>query len=76
MSMLAAALQQFVSYDMSETQQRAIFIFPGQGSQYPGIGSDLYREFESVRRLYQQASDVLGYDMAKLSLKTPMARST
>lgn len=69
--MLAAALQQFVSYDMSETQQRAIFIFPGQGSQYPGIGSDLYREFESVRRLYQQASDVLGYDMAKLSFEDP-----
>ena len=52
---------------MSDTEQRVIFIFPGQGSQYPGIGSDLCAEFESARQIYQQASDVLGYDMAKLS---------
>ncbi len=59
---------------MSESEQRVIFIFPGQGSQYPGIGSDLCTAFDSVRRLYQQASDVLGYDMAKLSLKNPYNR--
>jgi len=56
---------------MSETAQRVIFIFPGQGSQYPGIGSDLHAEFDSVRRIYQQASDVLGYDMARLSFEDP-----
>ncbi len=56
---------------MSESAPRPIFIFPGQGSQYPGIGSDLHAEFESVRRLYQQASDVLGYDMATLSFEDP-----
>ena len=51
---------------MSDSGQRAIYVFPGQGSQYQGIGSDLHAEFESARRVYQQASDVLGYDMAKL----------
>lgn len=56
---------------MSDNEQRAIFIFPGQGSQYPGIGSDLCAEFDSARRIYQQASDVLGYDMAKLSFEDP-----
>ena len=56
---------------MSDNGQRAIFIFPGQGSQYRGIGSDLYAEFESARQVYQQASDVLGYDMAKLSFEDP-----
>ncbi|MEE9357792.1 ACP S-malonyltransferase [Candidatus Vondammii sp. HM_W22] len=56
---------------MSDNEQRAIFIFPGQGSQYPGIGSDLSAEFDSVRKIYQQASDVLGYDMAKLSFEDP-----
>ena len=59
---------------MSESAPRPIFIFPGQGSQYPGIGSDLHAEFESVRRLYQQASDVLGYDMATLSFEDPEDR--
>ena len=56
---------------MSESPQRVIFVFPGQGSQYPGIGSDLHRQFASVRRIYQQASDILGYDMARLSFQDP-----
>jgi [acyl-carrier-protein] S-malonyltransferase len=56
---------------MSENSQRVIFIFPGQGSQYPGIGSDLCAEFASARGVYEQASDVLGYDMAKLSFEDP-----
>jgi len=56
---------------MSDTEQRVIYIFPGQGSQYPGIGSDLCAEFESARRIYEQASDVLGYDMARLSHEDP-----
>ena len=56
---------------MSDTEQNVIFIFPGQGSQYPGIGSDLCAEYESARRIYEQASDVLGYDMAKLSHQDP-----
>ncbi|MEJ1337792.1 MAG: ACP S-malonyltransferase [Candidatus Sedimenticola sp. (ex Thyasira tokunagai)] len=56
---------------MSDNEQRAIFVFPGQGSQYPGIGSDLCAEFASARAIYEQASDVLGYDMTKLSHENP-----
>ncbi|OOZ37888.1 ACP S-malonyltransferase [Solemya velesiana gill symbiont] len=56
---------------MSDTDQRVIYIFPGQGSQYSGIGSDLCAEFESACRVYEQASDVLGYDMARLSHEDP-----
>jgi len=56
---------------MSNPEPRSVFIFPGQGSQYPGIGSDLHAEFESVRQIYQEASDVLGYDMAELSFNDP-----
>lgn len=47
--------------------RRLMFIFPGQGSQYAGIGSDLHSEYASVRELYRRASDVLGYDVAELS---------
>ena len=56
---------------MSSIDPRPVFIFPGQGSQYPGIGSDLHAEFESVRRIYEEASDVLGLDMARLSFEDP-----
>ncbi len=56
---------------MSDTDQRVIFLFPGQGSQYPGIGSDLCAEFDSARQIYAEASEVLGYDMAKLSTDNP-----
>lgn len=56
---------------MSESEKRVIFMFPGQGSQYPGIGSDLNSDFDVARHIYEEASDVLGYDMAKLSFEDP-----
>jgi len=42
------------------------FVFPGQGSQYVGMGQDLYKEFPTARRTFEESSDVLGLDMAKL----------
>ena len=48
-----------------------MFIFPGQGSQYRGMGSDIHAEFEVARDAYAEASDVLGYDMTELSFADP-----
>jgi len=42
------------------------FMFPGQGSQYPGMGKDIYDEYEEVRSLYDEASKILEKDIAKL----------
>ena len=39
---------------------QCLFIFPGQGSQYSGIGSDIHAEFEAARAVYDEASQVLG----------------
>ena len=50
---------------------KVFYLFPGQGSQYRGMGSDLVAEFPAVERLYAQASDILGYDMAELSFADP-----
>lgn len=42
------------------------FVFPGQGSQYVGMGKELYDEFDIARKTFQEASDVLGFDLSKL----------
>jgi [acyl-carrier-protein] S-malonyltransferase len=48
-----------------------MFVFPGQGSQYRGMGSDLYADFAAARRVYDEASDVLGFDLRRLSFEDP-----
>lgn len=56
---------------MSTSDQKILFIFPGQGSQYKGMGGDLYKTYETARKVYAQASDVLGYDIGELSFEDP-----
>lgn len=53
------------------SDQQLMFVFPGQGSQYRGMGSDLYRDFATARQVYDQASTVLGFDLCKLSFEDP-----
>jgi len=53
------------------SDQKIMFVFPGQGSQYAGMGSDLCAEFPIARRIYEQANEVLGYDIQALSAHGP-----
>jgi len=46
-------------------------VFPGQGSQHPGMGQDLYRGHQSVRDLFAEAGDVVGRDMVSLCFTGP-----
>jgi len=41
-------------------------MFPGQGSQYVGMGKDIYQHFSEVKEVFDMASDVLGYDLTKI----------
>lgn len=53
------------------TDQRVMFVFPGQGSQYRGMGSDLYQDFAAARQVYDRANEVLGFDLRDLSFNDP-----
>jgi [acyl-carrier-protein] S-malonyltransferase len=50
------------------------FVFPGQGSQSVGMGKLLYDAYPSVRSVYEEASSVLGYDLAALCFTGPAER--
>lgn len=45
---------------------KVVFMFPGQGAQYIGMGKDFYDACEESKAVYELASKVTGLDIAKL----------
>lgn len=50
--------------------KRAVF-FPGQGAHSVGMGKSLYEKYESVRALYEQAEQLVDFDLKRLSFEGP-----
>jgi [acyl-carrier-protein] S-malonyltransferase len=50
---------------------RLAFVFPGQGSQYVGMGKDLYEQFSVAKQVFSEAEEVLRFPLSQLCFSGP-----
>lgn len=56
---------------LNSVKARIAFVFPGQGSQYVGMGKQLYDTSPAARRVFDQADAVLGFPLSHLCFEGP-----
>jgi len=50
---------------------KVAYVFPGQGSQWVGMGRDLYHNFDSAKAVFDQADEILGFPLSRLCFEGP-----
>jgi [acyl-carrier-protein] S-malonyltransferase len=58
---------------LNSMKARIAFVFPGQGSQYVGMGKQLYNTSPAARRIFEQADSILGFSLSTLCFEGPQA---
>ena len=56
--------------------KKTAFLFPGQGSQRVGMGEEFYREYDTVREIFDMAEEISRINISKLCFKGPMEELT
>ena len=52
-------------------QHNTAFVFPGQGSQYAGMGRDIAERFPTARRIFDEIDSALGFSISRLCFEGP-----
>jgi [acyl-carrier-protein] S-malonyltransferase len=56
---------------IANRKSKIAFIFPGQGSQHPGMGKDLAEKFSAARQVFEEADAALGFPLSELCFNGP-----
>jgi len=57
--------------DFDDFSSKVAFMFPGQGAQFVGMCGDLCKEVPAAKALFDEASEILGYDLLERCVEGP-----
>jgi [acyl-carrier-protein] S-malonyltransferase len=60
-----------MSTPIGNRQSAIAYVFPGQGSQHPGMGKDLVDNFPAARKVFEEVDEALGFPISRLCFEGP-----
>src|SRR3954464_4433367 len=58
-------------YDSAPMEHETAFVFPGQGSQFAGMGKDVYEAYPAARKVFDDIDEALGFAISRLCFEGP-----